>query len=606
MPLLASGDAAAVEVPAQAPISMVRGWARWLSPSLFTVLFWAGLASSLLISMWPQVLTSLVSQDDAMRLVELRAFLHGRSWFDLTEPRLGFAPGYLAHWSRLIDAPLAGLTLVFSAIGGPAFGEAAGRALWPLLLLLPLLLSTTALAQDLGGRVAALRAPVLALMGVDALILFRPGSIHHHNAQMVLAAVFVALTLRAPRSRRIAISAGLIGALALAVGLESLAILGIAALGYAMRFVVDPKECRFFGSFAVSWALASAVLLVSTLPPSLWSTTQCDAFAANLLVGIVVAGAGAGLCSRLAENRSAKARLIGLAVTGGLSLAAYGLADPSCLRGPFGHMDPQIWPLWLSHVAEMRSVVQLMLDEPVRAMLTIAATAAGLVALPFLWRGNRTPQALILGLVLIASSAIGAVHVRGFLYANWFAIPVLAAVSCRVRLQPTPASGPRVRPLTFVLAGLLILAAGLALFPGWPGDPRARLVATKTDDGVCARIADYSKLAALPPGLVLSHVNLGSYVLATTEHRVLVAPYHRLQAELIFARRLGAASPETAENALRHAGVDYLVECRGEADSVEDAPSSLRSALMAGQIPSFLERIGDDTTSPVLVWRMRR
>ena len=115
--------------------------ARELSPVGATLLIWAALAAVLLISMWAQMRASLVSQDDAMRLVELRRFLHEGYWFDATEPRLGFAPGYLTHWSRLIDAPLAGLTLAFAAIGGPSFGEDAARAIWPLLLLLPLFLS---------------------------------------------------------------------------------------------------------------------------------------------------------------------------------------------------------------------------------------------------------------------------------------------------------------------------------------------------------------------------------------------------------------------------------------------------------------------------------
>ncbi len=194
-----------------------------------------------------------------MRFVEVRAFLHGGSWFDLTEPRLGFAPGYITHWSRLLDAPIAGLILFFSSIGGSAFGEDAGRAAWPLLLLLPLFLSLTALAGDIGGRSAALRAPLLGLLCLGGLFLFRPGAIHHHNAQLTLSVVFVALSFRAPRSRGAAISTGILGALAIAVGLESLAILGVAAAGYALRFMLDPKEGRNFGAFGTCrWPLPAA------------------------------------------------------------------------------------------------------------------------------------------------------------------------------------------------------------------------------------------------------------------------------------------------------------------------------------------------------------
>jgi hypothetical protein len=605
---LGSGAERAVGTVGDASLRHLPGRHNGVSPNLVTLLLWGGLAAALLVALWPQIPKSLVSQDDAMRLVEVRGFLHGRSWFDMIEPRLGFAPGYASHWSRLIDAPLAGLILAFSAIGGPAFGEAAARATWPLLLLLPLLLSITALAEDVGGRIAALRAPFFAFMCLGGLVLFRPGVIHHHNAQMTLSAVFLALSLRAPRSRAAAISAGAVGALALAVGLEALAILGVAALGYALRFVIDPEEGRHFGAFAVSVAVSSLVLFVATVPPSLWSTTQCDAYAANLFVGVAISGLGAGLTTWLCAKRGTAARLLGLIAAGALALVSYGLSDPSCLKGPFGHIDPQIWPLWLSHVAEMRSVPRLIADDPSGALLYLGAPLIGVAALPLLWRRNRTPQALILGTVLIIASIIGALHIRGLLYASWFAVPVVAAISCRVELAPTrPApdrkGGPR--PLTLVLVGLLIATSIIASSGLWRTDPQTQAGRDKRDDGVCAEIRDYADLAALPAGLVLAHVDLGPYVLATTHHRVLVAPYHRLQKELIFARRLGAGEPAAAEDELRRAGVDYVVECRGETDPVEDDPASLRSALMSGHPPTFLEPIASGP-SPLLIFRLRK
>ena len=584
--------------------------ARELSPVGATLLIWAALAAVLLISMWAQMRASLVSQDDAMRLVELRRFLHEGSWFDATEPRLGFAPGYLTHWSRLIDAPLAALTLAFAAIGGPSFGEDAARAIWPLLLLLPLFLSLTSIAGGVGGRAAALRAPLLALMCLGGLFLFLPGRIHHHNTQMTLAAVFVALSLKAPRSRKAALAAGAVGALALAVGLESLAVLGIAAAGYALRFALDPKKARHFGAFGLSIALCGGALFLATVPPHLWSATQCDAYAVNFLGALAAAGLGAAVTAGLAAKRGRASRFLGLAGTGGRALALYALADPSCLTGPFGHIDPEIWSLWLGDVGEMRSVASWLADEPWHALfLFIAMAIAGLVALPFLWRRNRAPEALILGALLIFTAVIGAIHIRGALYANWLAVPVIAAASTGLRFgAPGPGPGERgqlLRPRTLLLAALVVLAGVATVYTRWRGAGEAAAKA-ETDAGTCSRLSDYAALARLPPGLVLPYVDLGTYVLATTEHRVLVAPYHRLQKELIFARRLGAGDPSAAEGQLRDAGVDYLVDCRNKQDPVEDAPTSLRTAMTSGHAPAFLEPLAQDSGSPLMIWRVRK
>ena len=43
-----------------------------------------------------------------MRLVQMRGFIDGHGWFNLHEARLGPPDGYDTHWSRLIDAGLAG------------------------------------------------------------------------------------------------------------------------------------------------------------------------------------------------------------------------------------------------------------------------------------------------------------------------------------------------------------------------------------------------------------------------------------------------------------------------------------------------------------------
>jgi hypothetical protein len=48
-----------------------------------------------------------VATDDAMHRVEVRDFLAGQNWFDLTQYRLNPPAGVVMHWSRLVDLPLA-------------------------------------------------------------------------------------------------------------------------------------------------------------------------------------------------------------------------------------------------------------------------------------------------------------------------------------------------------------------------------------------------------------------------------------------------------------------------------------------------------------------
>src|SRR5262249_8059017 len=80
-------------------------------------------ALQLVLLYWAGTTETLLDTDDAMRLVEVRAFLAGQGWFDMTELRVAPPLGYETHWSRLIDAGLAALFLLGRWFADPAMAE---------------------------------------------------------------------------------------------------------------------------------------------------------------------------------------------------------------------------------------------------------------------------------------------------------------------------------------------------------------------------------------------------------------------------------------------------------------------------------------------------
>jgi hypothetical protein len=72
---------------------------------------------------WTLTAETLPDTDDAMRLVQVRSFLSGQGWFDLHQARFDPPAGYDSHWSRLIDAGLAGLFIAFKTFVDPALAE---------------------------------------------------------------------------------------------------------------------------------------------------------------------------------------------------------------------------------------------------------------------------------------------------------------------------------------------------------------------------------------------------------------------------------------------------------------------------------------------------
>src|SRR5207248_897810 len=82
-----------------------------------------------------QTAATLLDTDDAMRLAQLRGWLGGQGWFDLHQARIQPPEGYDTHWSRLIDAGLAGLLFLFGQFTDSVSAERLMRAWWPLLWL---------------------------------------------------------------------------------------------------------------------------------------------------------------------------------------------------------------------------------------------------------------------------------------------------------------------------------------------------------------------------------------------------------------------------------------------------------------------------------------
>ena len=98
--------------------------------------------------------------DSFLRLVQVRDLLAGQGWFDLVQHRMDPPGGALLHWSRLIDAPIAGLILSATS-SAPA--KRFALTAWPLLLLFAMMGGAAAIGVRArrarrGGLVAGARA----------------------------------------------------------------------------------------------------------------------------------------------------------------------------------------------------------------------------------------------------------------------------------------------------------------------------------------------------------------------------------------------------------------------------------------------------------------
>ena len=111
----------------------------------------------------------------------------------------------------------------------------------------------------------------------------------------------------------------------------------------------------------------------------------------------------------------------------------------------------------------------------------------------------------------------------------------------------------------------------------------------------CFRSANVRALAALPPGLVAGDIDLGPYIVALSPHRVVAAPYHRLEQGILANHAITHGTPEQALRLLEALGVDYLALCADRPDDKsptrEDAAPSLGARLLDGDRFAFLREL---------------
>lgn len=563
--------------------------------------------------------------DSQMRLVQVRDLLNGQAWFDLVQHRLDPPAGVLMHWSRLIDAPLAGLTLIGNLFGN---GEGFALAAWPLILLLGFMGSAMSVATALGGRAAALPTLLLALVFFNPLLMFLPSNIDHHNAQLVLLMASLASALRIPTQPAWGLVAGFLCALSLAIGLEMLPYVAVFGAAVALRWAWSGEGAAGASGFGLSVGVGPILLHLLAGSPS--AAIACDAISFAYAAPAAIAGCGLAILTRLCGWTGNPApRLCGLVFIAAATAGALVLIAPECFSGPFAALSPELKQLWLSGVAEAQPLLVYVAYGPVGIIALIGPPVMALgIAMRRAWSSGGSDAAMwVLPAAIIALSlALGFYQVRTLPAANAAAIPVLGAWLAKIAFSHGVTSLRPLRKAAPVIVAVLLSVPVVHLAFGWvavqtlrlatggqiapiqraeaPEQLVAGLSAAEKD---CFDDATAGLLTSQPAGLVLAPVFYGSSVLALSGHTVVGAPYHRGGEAILDSIHAMDLAPESAREVARRRNVDYLAICttsRETALTRKEAPHGLLARLLAGENVRWLEPVPGGSGSPLRLWRV--
>jgi hypothetical protein len=579
-----------------------------LSPLLWCVAASCLLALPVVVGDGPSLADWLGDTDDAVRLVSVRELLAGAPWLDTTLPRIGAPEALVSHWSRLIDAPLALTIAALSPLVGTAQAELAARVLWPSLLLVVMQLVMVREGQRRGGLWAAAFVLALGLTSVTATFQFRPGRIDHHNAQILCAVAGLLLLVRSLDDRRLGWAAGALLGLGLAVGYEAIALV-LPALGLAA--VLGLWQGRDGAGVARAATAACAVMLVAlaiTTPPARWLAVHCDALSLNLpLFGLCGA---AGLWAATGGSFGRWWRLAILAAAGAVGLGLFAALEPACMAGPFGQVNPALRSIWLEHVLETKSIVWFTTNHPALGLAFAAFTLAGAAAQVALWRRQPHAATSLATAIVVLGVALGFWQIKLMPYASW-----LAALPLALYVAQLPAwrevSAPLMRCAAVVVLNQATLSVGFDAAVSsahWLGGTTPAQAQEADVGPACTKLANLAPLGALPAGLVASDIDMAPHIVAASAHRVVAAPYHRLDQGILANAAILGGMPGEAMDRIKALGVDYLALCAEEPKDAKPRrtrkPGGLAQRLLAHERVPGLQELTAGEQAPVRLWRV--
>jgi hypothetical protein len=524
--------------------------------------------------------------DDVMRMVTATDLADGQGWQDKLEHRDNAPYGTPMHWSRLVDAPIAGLLLLLRPELGAHATVIVPLVLPPVLLLL-LLAASVGLTRRLLGPGHDLAAALLPVLSIVVLGEFSPGRIDHHNWQMILTTALVWATISGRTRPIAAIVAGGLAATSLAIGIETLPFIVGSIVAFSLFWVRDPAAAGNARRFALALAAGTALHFVAATAPAFYFTAACDELSVTYVVAIglvAVAMVGATLLGR---GLAAPQRLLVMTLFGGLAAGVTLMLFPECRAGPYGALDARAFNLLLTHVPEAQPFWNRFLADPADILPYLTAPLAGLVILGpccSVTRGERRLDWLVLALFLLLATLVALLQIRGARLAVMPAMPVGVWLIAQASQAYRNRRGA-LRALGLVASWALFASIVQALVPMVVsgGSAKANSPVAATGSSACYEPGAYRALAALPRGSVLSPMQIGAEVLRYTRNSVVSAGYHRNPVGALDVEDFFSASESVARRIAWKRNLTYVVACRGMAQLRADpkAPADSFVALYA-------------------------
>jgi hypothetical protein len=575
---------------------MTAALPAWLRGPRGLLLAWLAVAGLLLAITLPALPTMTAQDpDDYMRLLEVRDWVGGQSWWDVRQYRMNPPLGADMHWSRLVDLPLGAALWFFRLFLAEPAASTAAMALIPLVELLAAMALIRRLLLALGeGEVVALGGAALVPLFPELVSNFLPLRIDHHGWQGVMALACMLASLR--RDTRGAAITGALAAVWMTISLEGLML--VAALSALMAWRYVARGQRSLGPFLGAAAAVMAVLFLLTRPLWQWGHPVTDAVSwPHMLAFALSAGLMAVLTRRPQGTMAGRVlALVPVAAVGaGVIFAGLGRAAAD----PFSAMDPVVHQWWFDFIPEGLPITAQ--DTPTILMLV---WTLGLAGAGWLFVAATRPAAAArwgeLGAMALIAALLSLVVMRTSVSAQLLCVPFSAVMIARAlpALRASPVMLVRVLGTLLCLSALtpsLATAAGKGLARAFPATMPGGVIAAGSGQRLApaasSALCDLASLNRLPRAHIFATLDLGPEILVRTPDTVVISGYHRNSAKMREVIDAFSGDPRGAQAIVRANRGAYVALCASDPESHVYAlrrGDGLAAAILAGRAPAWL------------------
>ena len=604
---------------ASSPLARVRsGLTRDLGVTIAPHPRWLVLAwiccCAVFLWLWHSELNALGFRDpdDAMRLQQVRDWIGGQPFLDVSQHRVNPPLGGPMHWSRIVDMPIAALILLLRPVLGTHLAEVLACAIVPLLLLGGLVCALHVAARRIAGEAAAMLAPLLLLTTPTILVQFGPLRIDHHGWQILMATIALAGAMDLRRARG-GIVAGVAMAVWLQISSEGLPYAALFAAVFALRQWLDRRETDRFIGYAATLGITALALLALLRGAAPLVQIRCDALSSAYVWPLLALATVTALPFRLISPVSAKGRFLGAALGGGPAAGLFVLTGRPCLTGdPFQALGPVAYKLWYLQVMEGQPIwkqAQSMMG--LILIPTIAGLAGSIMAARFAEARDTRDRWLVVALLLTGATMVAILVMRAMSVAHVLALPGTAWLMLALFRRAQQQRATLVRVFASSAIALLTPAALCAI---WIVATSARTESEErapTPAAECRTETALAPLRQLPKSTLFAPLDMGPDILIRTRHNVVGTAHHRNAAGITVVVEGFTAPPARARAILAALnggkGPDYLVACPGLNEFehyAKEHEGSLAGMLARGRPPAWLKPITLSGAKSLRVYRV--